>query len=78
MRQFTTSINVVTTNIQLAPSVTSDEVIVQPFSPSPDPPGPDPSPDDDNGLRIWAIIGFIALGLFVLLIVAAIIHYCYD
>ena len=73
MRQFTTSINVVTTNIQLAPSVTSDEVIVQPFSP-----GPDPSPDDDNGLRIWALIGFIALGLFILLILAAIIHYCYD
>ena len=77
MRQITGSFNIQSGSIVLAPSITSvDGVTVDPIGPPPTPPSP--SDDGGNGLSVWAIIGFVALGLFILFILVCFIHYCYD
>ena len=72
MKQFTGSFNLESGSISLTQSVTSDDgATVEPMNP----PVP-PSPDDGSGLGVWAIIGLIILGLFLLLILVGVAHYC--
>ena len=56
----------------MAASVTSDPgVTIAPVEP--------PAPDDGGGgYGTWAIVGIVALSLLVVIILAAIIHFCFD
>ena len=68
MRQFIGSFNLASGNIGLTPSITSDDVSVDPIQP--------PEPDDGDQFGIWSIVGFVVLGLFIMFIIIGVIHYC--
>ena len=81
MTQFTGSFNLEKDNVALTPSITSEDgTSVYPTDPPepPTPPSPDDPGDDDHQFGIWEIIGFVAIGLFILFILICTIHYCYD